>query len=123
MVFTALQEGDDASTRTTLDDDGTHVLWIPGDRINIFHEGSEPAVFECTDKENVSIATFEGKITTNVITGGNEGSDLNTQYYWGLYPYDVDATYADGVITTSLPAEQEAVAGSFDDNLFIQRYS
>lgn len=119
LVFTAKQEGDEHATRTVLDSDGAHVLWMPGDEISIFHEGSDPALFRCIDKQNVAIATFEGEITTRVITGGNEGSDLNAKYYWGLYPYDANASYADGLITTSLPSEQTAVAGSFDDDLFI----
>ena len=124
VSFTAQQEGEiggvgSASTRTTLDSDGAHVLWMPGDRINIFHEGCDPAVFTCTDQENVAIATFEGTITTRVITGGNEGSTPETRYYYGLYPEDDAASCMDGVITTTLPSTQTAVAGSFDDDLFI----
>lgn len=119
LVFTAKQEGDEHATRTVLDSDGAHVLWMPGDEISIFHEGNDPALFRCIDKQNVAIATFEGEITTRVITGGNEGSDINAKYYWGLYPYDANASYVDGLITTSLPSEQTAVAGSFDDDLFI----
>ena len=119
LVFTAKQESDEHATRTVLDSDGAHVLWMPGDEISIFQEGSDPALFRCIDKQNVAIATFEGEITTRVITGDNEGSDLNAKYYWGLYPYDANASYVDGLITTSLPSEQTAVAGSFDDDLFI----
>ena len=119
FAFTAKQEGDDSATRTVLDGDGVHVLWLPGDRINIFHEGSDPACFSNVNTDQAAIATFEGDITTTVIAGGNEGGELGDNYYWGLYPYDANATYADGLITTSLPVAQTAVAGSFDNDLFI----
>gem|GEM_PF-2180424 len=118
LVFTGIQEGDPA-TRTTLDSDGTTVLWKPGDQINIFHEGCDPACFINTETENTAIATFDGSITTHIITGGSEGSGLDARYYWGLYPYDADATYADGAITTTLPAVQTAAEGTFADGLFI----
>lgn len=119
IAFTAHQEGDETATRTVLDEDGEHVLWLPGDMINIFHDGSEPACFVNTKMEEAAIATFEGSITTHIISGGSEGSDLETNYYWGLYPYDAEASYEDGAITTTLPSEQKAVAGTFDDDLFI----
>ena len=119
LRFTAIPEADYSATRTILDSDGSSVLWLPGDCINIFHKGSEPACFKNVVSEKAAIATFEGSITTHVITGGSEGSDLNAEYYRGLYPYDENATYEDGVILTTLPAKQNAVAGTFDDGLFI----
>lgn len=119
LRFTAIPEADVSATRTTLDSDGSTVLWFPGDQINIFHKGCEPACFKNVISEKTAIATFEGSITTHVITGGSEGSDLNAEYYWGLYPYDENAICEDGVILTTLPAKQNAVAGTFDDGLFI----
>jgi len=119
LVFTASQEKEYAATRTTLDTDGASVLWNPGDSINIFHDGCEPACFTNTNAEPSAEATFEGSITTHVITGSNEGDSLKTSYYWGLYPYSDNATYEDGVIITALPSVQTAVAGTFDDDLFI----
>ena len=119
LTFTAVPGDGASATRTVLGDDAATVLWLPGDRINIFHEGSDPACFHNVNADKATIATFEGEITTRVITGGNEGSDLNAKFYWGLYPYDANASYVDGLITTSLRSEQTAVAGSFDDDLFI----
>lgn len=119
LRFTAIPEADVSATRTTLDSDGSTVLWFPGDQINIFHKGCDPACFKNVISEKAAIATFEGSITTHIITGGSEGSNLNAEYYWGLYPYDENAACEDGVILTTLPAKQTAVAGSFDDGLFI----
>ena len=111
MRITAVPESDGA-TRTILDSDYSTVLWMPGDAINIFYK-EESARFEATHTEgNVETAEFEGSVP-------DDGTENGEELYYGLYPYDSEAICTDGVVTTSLPASQTAVAGSFADDLFI----
>ena len=111
IVITAHQEEDNpGSTRTMLDaDDGATILWMAGDEINVFC-GNQSANFRSTLTEGTGIRTdFEGDLVPE------DGA-----LYYGLYPYDADAVIStEGVITTSLPSVQAAVAGTFADDLFI----
>ncbi len=107
VVLTAYMEGK-SGTRTTLDKDYTTVLWMPEESISVFRDG-KMAVFSSDNTEKTTSALFKGTLP-------GDGSD---QVIYGLYPYDKDATITKDVITTSLPDEQAAVAGSFDNDLFI----
>ena len=95
-------------TRTVLGEDYTTVLWMPEESISVFREG-KMAAFASENTEKTTSALFKGTLP-------GDGSD---QVIYGLYPYDKDATITKDVITTSLPDEQAAIAGSFDDDLFI----
>ena len=107
VVLTAFVEGN-GGTRTTLDKDYTTVLWMPGERISVFR-GGKMAAFVSDNTEKTTSALFKGTLP-------GDGSD---KVIYGLYPYDVNATISADVITTSLPDEQVAVAGTFDNELFI----
>ena len=107
VVLTAYMEGN-GGTRTTLDKDYTTVLWMPEESISVFREG-KMAAFVSENTEKTTSALFKGTLP-------GDGSD---PVIYGLYPYDKDATITKDVITTSLPDEQAAVAGTFDNNLFI----
>ena len=107
VVLTAKAEVGDV-TRTVLDEDYTTVLWIPGERISVFR-GGKMAAFASENTEKTTSALFKGTLP-------GDGSD---KVIYGLYPYDADATISADVVTTSLPDEQVAVAGTFDDDLFI----
>ena len=107
VVLTAYMEGN-KGTRTTLGEDYTTVLWMPEESISVFR-GGKMAVFSSDNTEKTTSALFKGTLP-------GDGSD---QVIYGLYPYDKDATITKDVITTSLPDEQAAVAGSFDNDLFI----
>ena len=119
ITITATQEGG-PQTRTVLDEDLIHVLWTPGDQINLFFEDQNVPFISTNLSENTAITTFQGQMTIDVVTGGNEGSEMES-YFWGLYPYSEDARYNkyDGTIETFLPWEQTAEKNSFADDLFI----
>ena len=106
IILTAKTEVGDV-TRTILDEDYTTVLWTPNESISVFRSG-KMAVFTSTNTEKTSSAQFKGTLPES-------GSDV----LYGLYPYSADASISGEVISTNLPAEQVAVAGSFADNLFI----
>lgn len=107
VLLTATTEKSN-NTRTTLDEDYTSVLWMPNESLSVFR-GGKMAAFTSTNTEKSTSAQFKGTLP-------EAGSD-NALY--GLYPYSADATISKDVISTSLPAEQVAVAGTFDNNLFI----
>ena len=120
ITITAIQEGD-SPTRTILDEDLIHVLWTPQDAINLFYQ-DKSARFESVNLyENTDVAQFTGELLINVVTGGNEDSELEASYFYGLYPYAEDALFYEdkGYIETTLPNEQVAAVNSFADDLFI----
>ncbi|MGM9790993.1 MAG: hypothetical protein ACI3Y4_01160 [Candidatus Cryptobacteroides sp.] len=104
----------DGDTKTTLSVNlegvGT-ILWIPKDEINIFY-GSTGTRYVSQNTENAEIAEF----TTSDKIGSAELASTNR---WGLYPYNSSATCDGSYVTTTLPAEQKGVKGTFDDHLFI----
>ena len=92
----------DPATRTLLAAENK-VEWISGDEISI----------------------FDGTTNTQVATTGSGASatfsaSLATAGPWyALYPYSAGASISTGIITTTLPAAQTAVAGTFADDLNI----
>lgn len=107
VILTATTEGNDA-TRTTLDVDFTTVLWMPEESLSVFR-GGKMAEFTSTNTEKSTSAQFKGSLPE---AGGDN-------VIYGLYPYSTKASISQDVISTSLPDEQVAVAGTFDNNLFI----
>lgn len=107
MKFTAIQNN--ISSRTSLDD--TDVKWTKGNKINIFTDPTEEYgnSFEFTTynitENNTAIFTGE------TITGSSA--------YYALYPYSENATCTGNVISTTLPSEQTAIAGTFADGMNI----
>lgn len=97
-----------AETKTVVEGE-THVYWEPGDEIKVFAGGNSG---KFTTDITASAATAEFKGTLGVANGAD---------IWAVYPYSQDATFSDGAITTVLPAQQVARAGSFgkDMNLAI----
>ncbi len=107
IILTATTEINDA-TRTSLDDDFTTVLWMPEESLSVFR-GGKMAAFTSTNTEKTPSAQFKGTLPE---AGGDK-------VIYGLYPYSADASISKDVISTNLPSEQVAVAGTFGDNLFI----
>lgn len=95
MEFSA---GTEAATRTILTE-GNKVNWETNDAISLFDPQSNNNRF--TTSESGSSVTFTG---TAISDEGN---------YYALYPYDESATISGSIITTTLPAQQTAHAGSF----------
>ena len=107
IILTATTEGN-AVTRTILDEDYTTVLWMPNEILSVF-QGGNMAEFTSINTEKTPSAQFKGTLP-------EAGED---KVIYGLSPYSADASISGEVISTSLPAEQVAVAGSFNNNLFI----
>ena len=107
VLLTATTERNN-DTRTTLDEDYTTVLWMPEESLSVFR-GGNMAEFTSTNTEKSASVQFKGTLP-------DPGGD---KFIYGLYPYSAEASISRDVISTSLPAEQVAVAGTFDNNLFI----
>lgn len=98
LVFKGMQSDGGADTKSYLN--GAQVYWHEYDNINVFSRGvSYPFV----TKEEGQYAYFVGVVLDE---------DIN---YYGLFPYDENASYnsATYTYTTTFPAEQTAVANSF----------
>ena len=111
--ITAAQEGDNP-TKSVLEVDGNGVgtiYWTPADEINVFY-GTTSTHYVSQNTANATTAVFS---TTDVI-GSTESASDNI---WGLYPYNSSATCTGSAVTTTLPATQYGVPGTFDDDLFI----
>lgn len=120
ITIIASQEGN-PQTRTVLDEDLIHVLWTPEDRINLFYQDQSACFTSINSEENTAVAQFKGQMTVDVVTAGNEEGEMETSYFWGLYPYSEEAHYNmdNSTIETYLPWEQTAEKNSFADDLFI----
>ena len=104
-ILTAGFDGAEDETRTVRQSDGK-VFWSPQDAISVVR-GSGNKKFTSTNTEPAASATFSGSMPSGT---GN---------YWAVYPYDANNSISNGYLVTTLPYQQEAVAGSFADNLFI----
>ncbi len=118
LTITATREGDETQTRTYRDDSDMSIWWIPGDAISLFYGsgtngGSKFTSVNTTDTTKVT--NFTGVITA--ITGGGEIA-VDQTYFWGLYPYQEDASCDGTSVTMTLPKEQTAVPGTFATNTF-----
>lgn len=104
MTFTAIGGN---CTRTELQPDNS-VYWLPEDSICVFSSSKKEYKFVTDITEKSSTATFHGNI---------EESDS----YIAFYPYPKssdDFLYIDGnVLTFTIPEEQKAVNGTFDNSL------
>ena len=93
-----------AGSRTIVEGE-THVYWEPGDEIKVF-VGTESGKFTTDITESAATATFNGSLDVSA------GADI-----WAVYPFQEAAAFADGTVTTVLPAAQVARAGSFEKDL------
>ena len=107
-VLTATFAGADDETRTVRQADGK-VFWSPGDEISVIRGTSANGrkVFVADNTEPAASASFTGTMPSGA---GN---------FWAVYPYRPENYYDGDYLVTTLPAQQDAVAGSFADDLFI----
>ena len=106
-VLTAGFAGAENETRTVRQADGK-VFWSPGDAISVIRGTAE------SDRKK-----FVSDITKPVPTAEFKGvMPSGTGAFWAVYPYREDNLFNGEYLMTTLPARQEAVAGSFADNLF-----
>ena len=108
-VFTIEASVDVNETRAFLDETGD-IFWNSGDALAVF-QGSkaEPYRF-ATEEQGLSCRfTYNGEL------------DAADGDFFALYPYNEAARCADGVISTVIPTEQTAAAGTFgkDANLAV----
>lgn len=96
------------TTRTSLLDDGTTVVWDDDDELAVYDYEATKHRF-VADNVNGSSAHFVGKITAK------------KDYFLALYPYALGAESltANQEMVVTLPQEQTAAAGSFAQNLNI----
>lgn len=97
----ALTARTESSTKTVVTDE-TFVYWEPGDEIVVF-AGDERSQFTTDLEAPAAMAVFKGTFS----------KDLAVSDLWALYPYNADATFDGEHITTTIPATQNARAGSF----------
>lgn len=111
-VIYASHEGQNRSSISVNDNGVGTIYWSPADDISIFYGASTPVRYTSTNLAPETTAAF----TTTAIVGSSELASANI---WGLYPYNSSAVCDGSSITTTLPATQYAVPGTFDDDLFI----
>lgn len=92
-------------TRTTLHEDGSTVLWSPGDSIQVFRGGAG-AKFVSNNDAPAEKAEFAGTLS--------QSSDASIPY-WAVYPYDVQDSSDGNGVTTRVPSVQKASTASFQD--------
>ena len=104
-------------TKTVRDETDNKVYWEPGDAISLFFESGTNggSKFVSTSEQLSRTVKFVG--TINAFSGGTETS-FDESYFWGLYPYDENASCDGTSITMSLPSEQLARGGSFASGLY-----
>jgi hypothetical protein len=102
-----------AKSSITVDGEGVGTIyWSPADDISVFYGASTPVLYTSTNTAPETTAAF----TTNSIIGSTELASTNI---WGLYPHNPSAVCNGTSITTTLPATQHGVSGTFDDDLFL----
>ena len=93
-------------TRTIRQSDGK-VFWSAKDEIAVVR-GTRNKKFTSTNTVPAAEAGFKG---TSLPAGSGA--------YWAVHPYDASAKFADSYFQITLPSEQEAVADTFAEDLFI----
>lgn len=92
-----------ASCKTSLGPDRQSVRWSEGDALTVFDREADCQGhrFDGTVLDDPAWAVFSGEV------------HLDTKTFYALYPYDAQARMSGTVITTSLPAAQDATVSSF----------
>ena len=93
-------------TRTVLQEDGK-VFWNPRETIHVFN-GTVEGKFTSTNTEAAATAGFEGTMTLTCDTPCP---------YLAVYPYDPDDASDGKSVTTTVPAVQRALSGTFSDGM------
>ena len=101
LVLSAVQEGDDAASKTSLS--GTSVHWSAGDQVAAF-VGMTPHTSSSTEILSETQAKF---------TFSDLSADATVTY--AVYPASAVVGYHDGGATVTVPSEQTAVPDSFGE--------
>ena len=101
LVLSAVQEGDDAASKTSLS--GTSVHWSAGDQVAAF-VGMTPHTSSSTEILSETQAKF---------TFSDLSADASVSY--AVYPASAVVGYHEGGATVTVPSEQTAVPDSFGE--------
>lgn len=101
-------------------DDGSGnypVYWCPGDVVSLFFNQGDHGGNRFVNQNTVitAKAEFKGTITGFAGSGESTGGQF---WFWGAYPYSEDNSCDGSSITLTLPAQQTAKLGSFDNGLW-----
>lgn len=111
MIFSACMNSD-TPTKTERQEDGS-VWWESNEKIKIFYDADVSGIFTSKNTTASKTANFEGQFNEHVTE-----RDISNNGIYALYPAAEDASFNDGVITFSLPFQQEAKEGSFGKDMF-----
>lgn len=109
VTFKAVM-GDDPSTKTVLQSDGS-VFWSPGDAISLFYGASRSAQFVSDNTTPSLQANFNGSLEGFLPNGNDE--------FWAVYPYSEGNAFDGSAVSLTLPDVQEGVEGTFAKDLYI----
>lgn len=106
-AITTIGASTEISTRAVVSSsDNTKVLWQDGDQLGVLGANSSPVA------RNLAY-TLDGVGGSTTGTFKNETSDI-TAISAVMYPYQENATWANGKLTCEIPSVQKATVGSFD---------
>lgn len=97
--------------KTLLADDGTSVLWSPGDEISVFYNG-DGVKFTALNTKPKATTIFTSEYP--ILFGGMESSGgADGTMLYGVYPYDPSNAQAGDELVLSVPSNQVADPGTF----------
>lgn len=99
----------DASTKTYLLNESGDLSWSAGDEISLFLNNGSNGGSKYSTELGGETVEFVGED----ISSGGSGT------YYGVYPYDSNASVSSGTIATSIPHEQNAEANTFADRMLV----
>ena len=112
-----LENNDSKVFNATFDATATKAILKPSaEESKVEWEANDQVSVLVNDANYLYVAQNAG-VTTTLSTEAT-GVPAEGAFY-AVYPYDADATLAEGVISTTLPAEQTAVLGSFSTHLAV----
>jgi len=103
------------NTKSVVKDGGKQVYWTPSEDIHVFFNNSS-SKFTSTNTQKAITAEFTGSL--NYIIGSQEGGTSNKTLF-ALSPYLSTATCDGTTISTTLPANQIACEGTFNNGTYI----
>lgn len=110
-IQATFESAEEANTKTTLHSDG-HIYWTPGDAISLFYGSGANggSKFVSDIQEDNRVSSFSG--TIGAVTGLSDDS-ADDLMFWGLYPYDSEASCDAQTVTVKILNEQEGMDDTF----------
>ena len=106
--------GNESSTRTALQADGTSIWWTTGEEINVFCGVHMQGKFVSTNTEAAETVAFEGSFEP--ISGRSYNG---TKDFLAVYPYNSENERPSArAVNISIPSQQIASKGGFSDHFF-----